>query len=112
MWGQVLDVKRVGLHDHFFDLGGHSLIATRLMSRIRNVFGLEVPVRVLFESPRFEDFANAIFSNRFELATEDDAILAAQIQEVYPQSEVDKLSDEEVHALLDDMLSKDQEQEK
>ncbi|MEP7010064.1 MAG: amino acid adenylation domain-containing protein [Acidobacteriota bacterium] len=57
IWQEVLGVARPGAHDHFFALGGHSLLATQVISRVRKIFGLEVPLRVLFEGPTLGEFA-------------------------------------------------------
>ena len=51
IWAQVLGLERVGIHENFFQLGGHSLLATRVVSRLREAFGLDVPVRTMFEAP-------------------------------------------------------------
>jgi acyl-CoA synthetase (AMP-forming)/AMP-acid ligase II/acyl carrier protein len=48
-WAEILHLDRVGIHDNFFDLGGHSLKATQLVSRIREVFQVELPLTLLFE---------------------------------------------------------------
>ncbi|MEU7876544.1 condensation domain-containing protein, partial [Dactylosporangium sp. NPDC049140] len=51
VWGELLGVERVGASDDFFALGGHSLLATQVVSRVRSVFGVEVPVAAVFDSP-------------------------------------------------------------
>jgi acyl carrier protein len=56
----VLGVERVGVTDGFFDLGGHSLLATQVMWRVYDGFGIELPLRRLFESPTIEHFAQAL----------------------------------------------------
>ncbi len=60
LWRSVLKVDRVGIHDSFWELGGHSLLATRLAYRVRESFGVELPVRTLFEHPTLAGYAAAI----------------------------------------------------
>ncbi|RKH48814.1 amino acid adenylation domain-containing protein, partial [Corallococcus sp. AB050B] len=57
IWSQVLRVPQVGVTDNFFELGGHSLLATQVASRIRAGFGVELPLRELFESATLEALA-------------------------------------------------------
>jgi amino acid adenylation domain-containing protein len=60
VWQNLLRVKRVGVNDDFFDLGGHSLAATLVVTRLRADLGLEVPVTLLFEHRVLADYSRAV----------------------------------------------------
>ena len=60
IWSEVLGVERVGVHDDFFDLGGESILATRLIARVRAELGARVAVAELLHGPTVEQLARAI----------------------------------------------------
>ncbi len=60
IWADVLQVGRVGVADNFFEVGGHSLSATQVMSRVREATQLELPLRLLFENPTVESLAQRV----------------------------------------------------
>lgn len=57
IWQKILKVKRVGIHDNFFQLGGYSLLAIRLMTEISKSFNTYIPVHLLFEYPTLKEFS-------------------------------------------------------
>jgi amino acid adenylation domain-containing protein len=60
IWSEVLGIERCGAEDSFFDLGGYSLAATQVLSRVREVFGVDVPLGRLFARPTLAGLANEI----------------------------------------------------
>ena len=60
IWRQCLGDVQIGIHDNFFDLGGHSLVATQLMSRVRSELQVEMPLRSLFEYPTIAGLAQQV----------------------------------------------------
>ncbi|WP_155742740.1 condensation domain-containing protein, partial [Xanthomonas graminis] len=60
LWSELLGVEKVGRHDSFFALGGHSLLGVQLISRIRSALGLELPLAALFAQPCLADLAQAL----------------------------------------------------
>src|SRR6185312_1457222 len=60
IWSEVLKLAAVGGNENFFELGGHSLLATQVVSRVREVFGVEVGLRSLFEAPTVRGLSRSI----------------------------------------------------
>ncbi|HJT27199.1 MAG TPA: HAD-IIIC family phosphatase [Pyrinomonadaceae bacterium] len=97
IWTSILNLDRVGIKDNFFKIGGHSLLGTLLISRIRDNFQVELPLLVLFERPTIAGLAEVIEQ---ELIKQVDSSLMAEMMEG-----LDQLTDEEVKALLTDETS-------
>ncbi|MET0400641.1 MAG: amino acid adenylation domain-containing protein, partial [Longimicrobiaceae bacterium] len=86
IWADVLGVDRVGVEAGFFDLGGHSLLATQVVSRARHAFGVEVPLRTLFEAPTVAELAGRIEALRGTVAPPAPPIERVSRDEALPLS--------------------------
>ncbi len=63
VWREVLGIGRVGLHDNFFDLGGHSLLLVKLQVRLQHDFGIELPLVELFQRTTVHAQAERLISS-------------------------------------------------
>ncbi|HEX7241554.1 MAG TPA: phosphopantetheine-binding protein, partial [Longimicrobiaceae bacterium] len=102
VWSEVLGVERVGVLDSFFDLGGHSLTATQLISRVRDALGAEVTFRELVRSPTVAALAATV--SEAGGREEEPAIIGRGAAEQL-LSELDSMSEEEVERLLNGLAA-------
>ncbi|HEV3050459.1 MAG TPA: phosphopantetheine-binding protein, partial [Longimicrobium sp.] len=66
LWAEVLHLERVGVHDDFFDLGGHSLLIMALLAEVQATFDLEISIRTVFSMPTLEAMAGEIERRIYE----------------------------------------------
>ena len=85
IWSEVLALDRVGIHDDFFDLGGHSLAATRIVSQVLKKFQFEMPIKALFDSPTVAEMAVIITENQAKRVSDEE--LAQMLREVEAMTE-------------------------
>jgi acyl carrier protein len=60
IWSEVLGIERPGIHETIFDLGGHSLLITKIISRIHRTFDVEVPIQAFFETPTLGEIVGQV----------------------------------------------------
>jgi Phosphopantetheine attachment site/AMP-binding enzyme C-terminal domain len=81
-WSAVLDGTTIGVYDDFFQLAGHSLLAMRVVSRLRSASGLDIPLRVFFENASVAALAEYIEAARRTLTGTGDAPLVVDREEL------------------------------
>jgi len=101
LWSQVLGVDAIGIHDNFFDLGGHSLLGTQMLGLLRRDLQASISLRTLFEQPTVAELAEVILK---EQARKTGAgSLAEDTVTDRIRQRVEQLSDSEVRRLMETM---------
>jgi FkbH-like protein len=92
LWSELLNVTAVGIHENFFELGGHSLLAVQLLSRVRQIYAVDLSLEVVYSG----EFTVAELAKAVELKEIEQA--GGDYQELL--AELEAMSDEEARALL------------
>lgn len=71
IWSEILRIEKVGRNDNFFELGGNSLQAARIINSIYEVFGMELPIRTIFELQTIKALSRKIEDTYNEVLGED-----------------------------------------
>jgi acyl-coenzyme A synthetase/AMP-(fatty) acid ligase len=106
IWRELLKVDRVGVHDNFFGLGGQSVLAAQLNTRLNKEFNVHLPLRKIFEEPTVANLAQALTEAQATSTQLSLPVLQkASVREAEDLSaNLDDLSDEDVDSLLQEIL--------
>ena len=99
IWAETLGLDRVGINDNFVDLGGNSLVAARIISRVFNTFQVEVPLPLFFGAPTVADMAVVVEQYQGKKLGEK------ELENVI--AELESLTEEEAQRLVSEGMSKD-----
>jgi acyl carrier protein len=81
VWADSLGIAKVGIEDDFFELGGASVVATQIVSRLREMFQMDLPAILLFETPTIETLARYMVEHEAQPGlTEKTATLLKRIE--------------------------------
>lgn len=94
LWAEILEREQIAVSTNFFEAGGYSLQATRLLARIQDALGIEIPLRLIFDAPTVAGFAEAL--------TRDEQQRAQIERNIELMLSVAQLSEDEVTTLLQD----------
>jgi amino acid adenylation domain-containing protein len=86
IWAELLRVESLGVTEGFFDLGGHSLLAMRVIARVRDVFGVDLSLRTLFEAPTVRELARAVDERRGSGESVSPPVMPTERDRVLPLS--------------------------
>ena len=104
IWKEVLGLDQVGIHDNFLELGGDSLLAGQVISRVIKTFRVELPLRLLFEAPTVADMAVVIVQHQAKKAEQEDIErLLAELEGISGEEAQRLLGDENESSSLSDV---------
>ncbi|HEX6292634.1 MAG TPA: phosphopantetheine-binding protein, partial [Herpetosiphonaceae bacterium] len=109
IWSEVLGMQQIGIHDNFFALGGHSLMMTQVVARIRDRFKVDLPMPGFFQGPTIAELAVSIGQRSVAPSSEPDLVAAPVRKRDAPPAadtlerlldQIERLSPSEIRAML------------
>jgi acyl carrier protein len=91
IWEDALGIDGIGIHDSFAELGGHSLVAIRVVAELRKAFQIDLPIRVLFDAPTIAKLGSHI---KKCMIAKVEALTEEEVQHLLRMSEVAESEDE------------------
>jgi acyl-coenzyme A synthetase/AMP-(fatty) acid ligase len=92
IWAKVLTIDMVGVRDNFFSLGGNSLLAARVISRIRDEYEVEIPLRTFFEKPTITELTSVITAMQTQRLKKLEAFRVAEVEALSEQEAEDLIA--------------------
>lgn len=110
IWEDVLRLDKIGIHDDFFMLGGHSLLATQVVSRVRNLKGIELPLQTMFNARTIAQVALEIerLASAEAVPCDQDAIDHELVAEELLAAQINEMSEAQLDALLEQFPTRGQ----
>jgi amino acid adenylation domain-containing protein len=96
IWSEILGSAAIGRHDHFFELGGHSLSAARLLGRIRDTWGVAIPLTDLFQAPTIAALATQVMAAELARYSDEDVAQAMAGLDALSETEIAQLLEQEL----------------
>jgi acyl carrier protein len=109
IWQKSLNLEKVGIQDNFFNLGGNSLLATQVISQMRQALQVEISIRRFFETPTIADLEREIQQNNNPIP-QTESIQIERVNRNDSQKNldnIDKISEQELDDLLTQMLAEE-----
>jgi acyl transferase domain-containing protein len=111
IWRELLGVPHVGLHDDFFQIGGHSLLGLQVLARVREIFTVELPLRALFEAPTLGELVAMVREHRGrpDQVPQPEMAPAGRLDAEDLLDRIDDLSEGEMDTLLAELATAEEE---
>jgi acyl carrier protein len=96
VWQEAFGLEQVGIHDNFFELAGNSLLAIQIVTRLRDILRVQLPLTSLFDAPTISQLAQAVAAQRSSNTEESEASRLLSEIEVFTLAEVEEILAREV----------------